>query len=245
MTFRGILSSSALIVSAGALFLLEGVVTMILGAMFAWSRTTILTTLVVLAVVTLIAVIRLKRKYTVEVPRASRNQVNLDIRSLGFPQWTGLAIAFIGGLLWFENQTGTFTTFPFFGSGLIAVGVTIFTLARPKAGKLASAETGNHEAASQQLGSAGGSSNVRQQQKMSLELPRALCEKASSFPERSNGATYVTLVLKNGSHIPGVVLAWHTKIAWVGGRMVSSEDELGFEISEIADVVLPNTSSEA
>jgi hypothetical protein len=112
---------------------LEGVVTAILGAIFAWSGTTVLATLVVLAVVTLVAVIRLKRKYTVEVSCTSRTQFNLDIRSLSFSQWTGAAIAIIGVLLAFGNQTGTFTTFPFFGSILITIGVVIFSVVRPKA----------------------------------------------------------------------------------------------------------------
>ena len=71
---------------------------------------------------------------------------------------------------------------------------------------------------------------------MSLVLSKALSEKAASFPESSYGAVGATLVLKNGTHVPDVVLAWGSEIVRVENRSVECEADLGFKISDIADV---------
>lgn len=71
---------------------------------------------------------------------------------------------------------------------------------------------------------------------MSLKISDELAAKANSFPESSYGATTVTLILLDGRRIDEVVLAGASVIVKGRGRHVSDARELGFSLSEIADV---------
>ncbi len=51
---------------------------------------------------------------------------------------------------------------------------------------------------------------------MKFTLPEHLIEKAASFPESSYGANTLTLVLKDGSHVPHVVVAGQQVIKATG-----------------------------
>ena len=72
---------------------------------------------------------------------------------------------------------------------------------------------------------------------MTLKLPPSLARKANKFPESSYGACKATLVLTSGRRVNNVVLAWGGEIVKVGGVAVGIERDLGFSLSEIADVV--------
>lgn len=72
---------------------------------------------------------------------------------------------------------------------------------------------------------------------MSLALPNDLAAKAAGFPESSYGANRVTLVLADGRRVPAVSLAWGREIVKIGSRSVVGAKDLGFELSDIADVV--------
>jgi hypothetical protein len=72
---------------------------------------------------------------------------------------------------------------------------------------------------------------------MDLRLPDILAAKAVRFPESSYGATTVTLVLAGGRRVPHVVLAGGTDIVKVGGRTITSPDQLGFNLADIRDVL--------
>jgi hypothetical protein len=41
-----------------------------------------------------------------------------------------------------------------------------------------------------------------------FDLPEKIADKVSAFGETSYGATVVTLVLKDGTRVPGVAIAW-------------------------------------
>lgn len=69
-----------------------------------------------------------------------------------------------------------------------------------------------------------------------IKIPDVLYEKALSFPECSYGAQRVNLIMKDGSIIENVILAGGSEIVKVGGRKVSQEKELGFNIKDIVDV---------
>lgn len=61
-----------------------------------------------------------------------------------------------------------------------------------------------------------------------MKLSQQLADKASDFPEYSYGANQVTLHLQNGKEVNNVILAWASEIVKVGGKPVSSEEELPF-----------------
>jgi hypothetical protein len=63
-----------------------------------------------------------------------------------------------------------------------------------------------------------------------------LAAKAMRFPESSYGAVTVTLVLVGGRRVPHVVLAGGTDIVKVGGKTITSPDQLGFNLADIRDV---------
>lgn len=72
---------------------------------------------------------------------------------------------------------------------------------------------------------------------MTTRLPNDLAEKAACFPETSYGATVVTLVLEDGTHVSNVTLAWGRDIVKVGSCSVQSDAELDFNLGEVKDVL--------
>ena len=72
---------------------------------------------------------------------------------------------------------------------------------------------------------------------MSLTFPEHLQEKIRTFGESSYGATRVILVLADVRRVASVYVAWGSDIVKVGARMISSADELGFQMSDIVDVL--------
>jgi hypothetical protein len=72
---------------------------------------------------------------------------------------------------------------------------------------------------------------------MALSLPDQIAEKTISFPESSYGANRVTLVLADGRRVREVFLASGRDIVKIGSRAVAREDELGFRVTDIVDVV--------
>ena len=77
-----------------------------------------------------------------------------------------------------------------------------------------------------------------------FDLPRNLAEKAAAFVESSYGVTLVTLVLRNGTRIPHVHVAWGRNVIKASSHeddALLSELELSeLELSEIADVLPEN-----
>jgi hypothetical protein len=68
-----------------------------------------------------------------------------------------------------------------------------------------------------------------------FDLPDSLADKACSFRESSYGATTATLVLKDGTRIPHVILAGRSVIK---ARCASDEEQLkGLDPANIADVL--------
>lgn len=67
-------------------------------------------------------------------------------------------------------------------------------------------------------------------------LPDNLKDKALNFPESSQGANRVTLILSDSRKIKNVFIAWGTEIVKIGNRTISSENDLHFKLSEIIDV---------
>lgn len=69
-----------------------------------------------------------------------------------------------------------------------------------------------------------------------FNLPAHLADKVATFPESSYGATLVTLVLKNGTRIPHVHVAWGLHVIKAAG---SEDDSLltKLEPAEIADAL--------
>jgi hypothetical protein len=72
---------------------------------------------------------------------------------------------------------------------------------------------------------------------MSLEIPAKLVDKARGFGECSYGANRVTLVLKDGSKVSRVTLAWGEEIVQIDGERVEEEKKLGFAMADIVDVL--------
>ncbi len=69
-----------------------------------------------------------------------------------------------------------------------------------------------------------------------FDLPEHLAEKAASFPESSYGATILTLVLKDGTRVPHVHVAWaRNVIKATGGEEESLLSTLN--PTEIVDVL--------
>jgi hypothetical protein len=71
---------------------------------------------------------------------------------------------------------------------------------------------------------------------LKFNLPAHLADKVATFGESSYGATSVTLVLKNGSRIPHVHVAWGLQVIKATG---SEEDALLTKLDpdEIADAL--------
>ena len=67
------------------------------------------------------------------------------------------------------------------------------------------------------------------------KLPDRFGPKVTAMPECSYGAVRVTLVLNDGSRIRDVIIGGDA-ICKIAQRMISSESELGFQVSDIADV---------
>lgn len=61
-------------------------------------------------------------------------------------------------------------------------------------------------------------------------LPDGVAEKVLTFRESSMGANRVTLVLRDGSKIPGVVIAW-------GRELVRGPSSPDFRVEDIVDVI--------
>lgn len=72
---------------------------------------------------------------------------------------------------------------------------------------------------------------------MTLRLPEILKNKALEFPESSQGANRVTLILSNNQHVRNVFIAWGSEIVKIGNREVSNEKDLGFKIIDVKDIV--------
>jgi hypothetical protein len=72
---------------------------------------------------------------------------------------------------------------------------------------------------------------------MTPSLPDRLAEKTILFPESSYGANRVTLVLANGRRVHEVFLAWGRDNVKIGSRPISRQDDLDFQMADIADVV--------
>ncbi len=68
------------------------------------------------------------------------------------------------------------------------------------------------------------------------ELPRRFHELVAAFPETSYGASRVTVTLKSGRKIRGVVIAWGRQIVKVGDTVVKDAEDLSFDPSEVIDV---------
>lgn len=66
-------------------------------------------------------------------------------------------------------------------------------------------------------------------------LPDRFAPKVVSFPECSYGAVRVTLVLRGGRRIHDVIIGADA-ICKIGQRLIQSESDLGFSISDIEDV---------
>jgi len=71
---------------------------------------------------------------------------------------------------------------------------------------------------------------------MALQLPDNLRDKALQFPESSQGANCVTLILSDSRKIRNVFIAWGTEIIKIGNRMIASENDLQFKLLEIIDI---------
>ena len=69
-----------------------------------------------------------------------------------------------------------------------------------------------------------------------FDLPEHLAEKAASFPESSYGATILTLVLKDGTRVPHVHVAWARNVIKAAG---GAEESLLSKLNptEIVDVL--------
>ncbi len=72
---------------------------------------------------------------------------------------------------------------------------------------------------------------------MTLNIPDHLSEKAKTFPESSYGANRVTFVLSDNRTIQNVILAWGSEIVKVGNKNITNEEDMQFDLIEIADVV--------
>jgi hypothetical protein len=72
---------------------------------------------------------------------------------------------------------------------------------------------------------------------MGLDLPQRLLEKTNAMPEYSYGANKVTLILKDGSQVHNVFLAWGRKIVKIDKRQIESEAQLKFRTEDIVDVM--------
>ncbi len=68
------------------------------------------------------------------------------------------------------------------------------------------------------------------------QVPEAVGDRAQQFPESSDGAQRVTLILANGRRIPHVSLAGHD-IVKVGTKCVECAADLGFAVGDIVDAV--------
>ena len=68
--------------------------------------------------------------------------------------------------------------------------------------------------------------------KKELIIPEFLWEKVSGFPESSYGVNKVKLVLKNGSIVPGIYLAWGNEICKTENNM-----EIDFTVDDVIDVI--------
>jgi len=66
-------------------------------------------------------------------------------------------------------------------------------------------------------------------------LPDRFGPKVMSFPECSYGAVRVTLVLRGGRRIRDVIIGADA-ISKIGQRLIQSESDLGFSVSDIEDV---------
>lgn len=125
------LLTAAVILGAGIVFLFEGLVVVVIGSAFGWHGGLVLSVLALLGVVTAIVYIRLKRKYTVEVSTLRPTKITLkEIRAFTILQWIGVVIAAGGLVLAIGNKTGTFPTLPFLGTVLIAIGVSLYAVAK-------------------------------------------------------------------------------------------------------------------
>lgn len=62
-------------------------------------------------------------------------------------------------------------------------------------------------------------------------LPEHLQDKAASFPETHGGVQTVTVVLRNGSTVAGVELAWAAEVVRVRGH-----PHVPFDMSDVVDV---------
>ena len=72
---------------------------------------------------------------------------------------------------------------------------------------------------------------------MTILLPDQLGDKAAGFPESSYGANRVTLIFADGRRVHEVFLASGREIVKIGDKAVSHSDELGFQLTDIVDVV--------
>ena len=70
-----------------------------------------------------------------------------------------------------------------------------------------------------------------------LQIPEQFWERTANFPESSMGANRVKLDLKDGRRIYCVSLAWGKWIVKIGTKLITSEDELDFNIADITDVI--------
>jgi len=72
---------------------------------------------------------------------------------------------------------------------------------------------------------------------MSLILNESIQAKIGYIPESSMGAQNVTLVLKNGSRVPNVTVAWGRVIVGIDGSRVDKETDLEFKAEDVVDVL--------
>jgi hypothetical protein len=66
-----------------------------------------------------------------------------------------------------------------------------------------------------------------------FDLPEHVAEKAAAFPESSYGATILTLVLKDGTHVPHVHVAWGRNVI----KATGAEEESLLSNLNPADIV--------
>jgi hypothetical protein len=67
------------------------------------------------------------------------------------------------------------------------------------------------------------------------KLPDRFGPKVVSFPECSYGAVRVTLVLRDGRRIHDVIIGADA-ICKIGQRLIQSESDLDFSVSDVEDV---------